>query len=190
VAARPAGTNSQSLNLTWTVDNPDNDTLRYRLYYRPEGRTLWLPLFKEDFVLTATKYAWKTDTMPEGRYQLKLTADDSIDNPVGDVRSDEWISVPVEIDNHPPVITGLAFAKGRITGQAKDSFSVIAALDYSIDGATWQPAPFADGIADSPTERFDFAPEPALPDGPHVVTVRAMDRLGNFAVSEIHTTGK
>ncbi len=188
VRLRPSGTNSKDLSLNWSVDNPDKDKLRYRLYYKPVGVSLWLPIFKDEEPFTGTYYSFKTDTVPEGLYHFKLIADDSIENPAGSVLTDEMISVPVPIDNHPPTISELKVdtATNRVSGKASDSWSPIAALDYAVDGGNWMPVAASDGMLDAPTESFSFAIVPALSRGGHVVAVRAMDRNGNYTVRERH----
>ena len=62
------GRNSPELNLDWSVDNPDKDTLRYRVYYRLVGMGEWYDLLPPDEVLTKTSYKWDTAALPEGRY--------------------------------------------------------------------------------------------------------------------------
>ena len=188
IRLRPSDANSKDLSLNWSVDNPDKDKLRYRLYYKPVDVSLWLPIFKEDEPFTSTYYSFKTDTVPEGLYHFRLIADDSIENPEGSVLSDEMVSVPVTIDNHPPKIAELKVipAKNLVTGKASDSWSPIAAVDYAVDGGNWMPVAASDGMLDSPTESFSFPIVPALSNGGHVVAVRVMDRNGNYAVSERH----
>ncbi|MBN2342184.1 MAG: hypothetical protein JXX29_16045 [Deltaproteobacteria bacterium] len=186
ITARPGDENLKQLKLSWSVSNPDGDKIRYRLYYKPIDKKLWIPIFREDYRHSATHYTWPTDAVPEGRYHFKLTADDSIENPDSDTLSDEELSVPVNIDNHPPQIELLQFQNGRISGKIVDSFSSIGAIDYAVDGGLWLPVAAKDGMLDSRQESFQFAPEPALAPGGHVVAVRATDRSGNFSVKEIH----
>ena len=178
--------NTRDLPLSWKVQNPDGDALRYELHYRPEGETLWRPILKPDQVLTALKYTWSTEGIPEGRYQIRLTVDDSLSRAPEDVLTDARISAPVLIDNQPPHIRDLQHRNGRIQGQAVDTFSRSARLEYSLDGAPWVPAACADGICDSPSERFDFPLPTGLSPGPHAIAVRAFDEAGNLGAAEIH----
>ncbi|MBN2529959.1 MAG: hypothetical protein JXR76_26450 [Deltaproteobacteria bacterium] len=189
IILRPSRSNARELSLSWSVDNPDNDQLRYRLFYKPIDMKLWIPIFKEDERYTKTRYTFNTDTVPEGRYHFKLTAEDSIENPLSDVLADEDISVPVDIDNHPPVISRLSMspATHAIEGEASDSYSPISALDYAVDGGIWLPVAAADGMLDETTETFKFEIVPPLSKGGHVIAVRAIDRNGNYSVREIHT---
>jgi hypothetical protein len=187
IAARPAAKNPAKLELTWKVDNPDNDDLRYRLYYRAVGEQLWRPILREDEPLTkVTKYTWETDGVPAGRYEIRLAADDSPANDSRDVLSDERISVPVLVDNHQPQVVALAFKGGDISGRAVDASSAIAAIEMSVDGGEWWPVRAGDGMLDSRDEAFSAPLPDDLEPGPHAAAVRAYDRAGNAGTAEIH----
>jgi hypothetical protein len=190
VAARPDGKNKAELKLTWKVDNPDKDVLRYRLWYRAVGQKVWRPILRDDEVLKSTRYEWETESVPEGRYQIKLVADDSPSNDPSSVLKDERLSIPVLVDNHQPRVTGLKLAKGKVVGKAEDSFSAISALEVSVDAGPWMPVFSSDGLFDEPTEEFSFAPPEGLESGPHAIAVRAYDRAGNVGTAEIHVDVK
>jgi len=186
VAAWPDGDHDPELELTWKIDNPDKDDLRYRLWYRAVGQKVWRPILREDEVLTRTRYEWDTESVPEGRYEVRLRADDSPSNDPGEVLFDEYVSVPVLIDNHQPLVTGLKLTKGKVVGKATDSFSAISALEFSVDGGPWMPIFSADGLFDETAEEFSFPPPGGLESGPHAIAVRAYDRAGNMGTAEIH----
>lgn len=186
ILAKPSASNTQQRTLSWSVSNPDGDKIRYRLFYKPTNKSLWISIFREDYRFSSTRFTWPTSTIPEGRYHFKLTADDSMSNGAQDVLSDEYISVPVNIDNHPPVIKDLTFKKGMVRGTAQDSFSSIVAIYYSVDGGIWLPVAAKDDLFDNRKESFEFPVLPPLEPGGHMVTVRAYDRNGNFVVKEIH----
>ena len=190
VAAKPPAKNPLKLELSWKTDNPDNDDLRFTLYYRAVGEALWRPILRDDDVLTKPKYTWETESVPEGRYELRLVADDSPSNDPRDVLSDERISVPVLIDNHQPSVLGLAYAKGGIRGKAVDGFSAIAALEMSVDGGPWWPLRSEDGMFDAREEAFSTPLPDGLKPGPHAVAVRAYDRAGNMGSAELHIETK
>lgn len=188
VDAQPDFENEAELDLSWTVSNPDDDDLRYRLWYRTVGEKLWRPILKDDKVLESKRYTWKTGAVPEGWYQIRLVADDSPVNSPETVLSHELISVPVLVDNHQPLVQKLAYKNGQISGSAKDSFSFIGAVQFSVDGGPWMPAAPRDGVYDERDEGFSFTLPKEVEKGPHAVAVRAYDRGGNIGVSEIHIT--
>jgi hypothetical protein len=186
IATRPEDEHKPELKLDWKVDNLDSDELRYRLWYRAVGQKVWRPILRDDEVLTRTRYEWDTESVPEGRYQVRLVADDSPSNDPAEVLTDEYLSVPVLVDNHQPRVQGLKLAKGKISGRAEDSFSAISALEFSVDAGPWMPVGCSDGLFDETVEEFAFEPPDGLAKGPHAIAVRAFDRAGNMGSAEIH----
>jgi len=63
LAIPAAGTRSHSsvLKLRWKVENPDNDELIYRLWFRQERQPVWRPLGGPD-PLSKPEYDWNTDS--------------------------------------------------------------------------------------------------------------------------------
>ena len=148
--------------------------------------TLWRPITKDDEIVTQTKYSWDTASVPAGRYIVKLVADDSLQNDPRDVLSDEQLSAPVLVDNRPPEVTKLSFSGGKLKGQAKDGFSPLAGLEYSIDSGSWMPLMPTDGLFDEQQESFELTVPQGLSKRPHAISVRATDQLGNVGSKEIH----
>lgn len=178
--------NDGIIDLTWKVDNPDSDTLRYHLWYRAIGQTLWRPVLRESDVHLSTRLKWDVQAIPEGKYQVRIEADDSPDNEPGDVLRDELVSVPIIVDNQPPRVEGLVCDGRTVRGRGVDGFSEVAAFEYAVDNDAWMPAAPADGIFDETTEEFSFTLPTPLGPGPHAVAVRAYDRVGNSGTAEIH----
>jgi hypothetical protein len=174
------------VEFAWKVDNPDGDTLRYKLWYRGLNETLWRPILREDQVLTSFRYSWKTEAVQEGTYQIKLEADDSLDNDSREVLEDTFISPPVLIDNHQPEVKGLVVKNGVISGFAEDSFSPIGAINFSVDNGPWNPVSPDDRVFDEKKETFSSPLPKELKSGPHDIAVRALDRVGNMGVAELH----
>jgi hypothetical protein len=187
IAAAPEGKHKPELSLSWRVDNPDGDDLRYRLWYRALGKKLWRPITRDDDEpLERTRYTWDTEAVPEGRYQIKLVADDTVANDPAEALADEHVSVPVIVDNHQPRVSGLKNAGRKVSGLASDSFSAISALEFSVDAGPWMPIFSSDGILDELREEFSFELDSSLESGPHAVAVRAYDRTGNMGTAELH----
>ncbi len=57
---------SSVLRLAWKVENPDNDGLRYRLFFRGDGDATWRGLLRNQEWLTGTSYDWSTEGLAEG----------------------------------------------------------------------------------------------------------------------------
>lgn len=186
--ARKAEAPTSVYTAEWEVTNPDGDDLRYRLSYRREGRGAWLPILKQDEILTRTNYEWTTEGVPDGFYRLRVQATDELDNPASGVLEATLDSEPFLLDNHPPHVEKLAWAGGTLRGIATDSMGPVSSLERSVDGGDWVPFDCEDGIFD--TEREPFALPLELPKGVHVVAVRATDARRNVDVAELEVTAK
>jgi sugar lactone lactonase YvrE len=172
------------LNLSWKVDNPDRDPLRYRLAYRQEGQPVWRDMFAEESVLTEPKYTWDTGSIPDGYYVVRVEASDEQGNPESLTLRSNAISEPIRVDNHPPRIEQLEARKGRAHGRVLDELGPIARIQLSVDAGPWRDVFPTDALLDSATEAFDVALG-ELPDSAHIVAVRAFDAAGNQANREI-----
>ncbi len=71
------------------------------------------------------------------------------------------------------------------SGVARDSFSPISELAYSVDGGDWQPFSPRDGIFDDPVEEFRVTLPPGLQPGTHSLAVRAVDAADNVGAAQI-----
>ena len=172
------------LDLTWKVDNPDRDPLRYRIAYRQEGQPVWRDTFGEDVVLTEAKYTWETGSIPDGHYVVRVEASDEQANPDALTLRSSAASEPIRVDNHPPRIEQLKVHKGRVKGRVVDELGPIARIQMSIDAGTWRDLFPSDSLLDSANEGFDVALG-SLPGGSHIISVRAFDASGNQANREI-----
>ncbi|MBV9947845.1 MAG: hypothetical protein JOZ69_13410 [Myxococcales bacterium] len=176
------------VHVSWKVDNPDSDELRYRVEFRREGGTRWLEATRSDDVLTKPEFDWDTSTLPEGKYRVRVDASDEISNPPDDAMRHVLEAPPVLVDNTPPVFRSLAAQGRRLRGEVADGLGPIAGVEVAVDGRLdWRPLPAADGIFDTADETIDADLTPLLPlgPGPHIVAVRAFDAAGNFVIREI-----
>lgn len=183
--ARPAGRAASSrYELEWQMDNPDGDALRYRLRFRAENQTVWRDMLRESVVHTEPNYAWETASLPDGYYIVEVEASDEAANPRALRLTSRAVSEPIRIDNHAPVIEGLALQGARVTGRAVDTLGPIARLELAIDGGEFQDVFPVDHLLDTAVERFEVELEELAP-GPHVVAVRATDASGNSVTAEV-----
>lgn len=167
--------------LTWKAADANGDAMRYRIEIRNEDGGDWVEIGKD---LEATLYSWTTNTIPDGRYRLRVTASDAIANGVGEERSGSAISEIFHVDNTPPVIDALTANGARIEGRASDGQSPLWRLEVAVDDGDWRSLSPAGGIADSRTLSF-AATLPGLKPGAHLASVRAVDRAGNSATKAI-----
>lgn len=174
---------SASTKLTWKVDNADNDSLRYRLWFRREESATWRPLTKEDEPLSATDYTWNTEALAEGWYRVRVEASDEVANPLGQALKHGLDSPAFVIDNTPPVVRKIAYAGGKLTAEVADGVGPIVRLEVQIDGKPpWRSITSSDGILDDAVETIDAQLGVT---GSHLVALRAYDAAGNAVTREV-----
>jgi hypothetical protein len=183
------GAPTTNYKIEWKTDNPDGDKLRFRLEYRPEGRSEYRPMLRETEILTRPNYDWDTEPIPDGYYRVRVEASDEIENPAAAVLRERAESEPFLLDNHAPRIDGLRHDNGRVIGTARDELGPIAKLEYALDGLEWKPFHPKDDLFDTNAEAFELDLG-KLAAGSHVVSIRAQDARANSATSEIWITAK
>jgi sugar lactone lactonase YvrE len=163
--------------IVWKAEDADGDSLSYTVQYRREGEQAWRELRAR---LTDSIFVWDTTTVPDGRYLLRLIASDAPANAADRALTGDRESDPVEVDNTPPTITTDVVRQGntaRLVVRVRDGHSPIQKVEYSVDGGPWQLVFPADGLADSPDERYE------LPLGSEAeakrIMIRAVDVLQN-----------
>lgn len=181
-APKPAS----SIQITWKVDNPDQDDLRYRLSYRMEGQATWRSLLKPGEKVTRAEYTWETTALPEGEYRILVEASDELANPPDRVQRHVLESGIVLVDNTPPVFRTLALQGRRLTGDVVDGLGPVGRVEVSIAGTDeWRPLFPSDGVFDEPSESFDTDLSSIVPAGSHLVAVRAYDGAGNVVTRDV-----
>ena len=180
----------QEMAITWKAVDPDRDGIEYSLYFRRLPGSNWNVLVDEFY---GAEYRWNTESVPDGKYELKLVADDIPSNPENRARREHKISEQFIVDNSRPAVIASAEADGAdaviISGMATDPTSIIAALEYSYDDLDWRMLIPKDNIFDSDTEPFRFRLD-ELEKGDHSVIVRARDFTGNIASISLQFTVK
>lgn len=176
---------SSTLRLAWKVENPDNDGLRYRLFFRGDGDTTWRGLLRNQEWLTGTSYDWSTEGLAEGWYRVEVDASDEASNPDDGVTRDVRASEPVLVDNTPPTVS--ARVEGdRVRGEAEDGVSAVLRVEASLDGGEWRALRADDGVFDERREAFAGSlPAGGARAGEHVLSVRAADEAGNVGVASV-----
>ncbi len=174
------------VKITWKVDNPDQDELRYRLHYRIDGQPTWRSVLKPAEKLTRADYEWDVSALPEGTYRIKVEATDEMANPPDKVTSHSLESATVVVDTTAPVFKALSIAGRQLKGQIVDGIGPIARIEVSIAGTDeWRPLAAADGVLDEADETFDANLSSLVPAGSHLLAVRAFDAGGNVVMRDI-----
>lgn len=173
---------SAAMSVSWEATDDNGDRLLYDLEFKPAAASAdgWLPLAAD---LTDTSYAWDTRKVPDGRYHLRVTADDRLDNPGTMAMTARRLADPVLIDNTPPsadeLSVNVAGTTATVTATAADAFSPIQSVAYALDDAKeYTPVLPDDLIYDSTTEAWSATLANLSPGG-HSLTVRILDARGN-----------
>ncbi len=176
------------IKVSWKVDNPDNDELRYRVYYRTVSSGTWRTALSSDEVLTKLEFEWETAGLPEGIYRVLLEASDELANPPAFSKRHALESPSIIVDNTPPLFQKIAVEGRRVQGAVVDGVGPIARFDVSIDpkAKLWIPFFPKDGVFDERSEDFDWDLAPVVgAKGSHLVAIRAFDAAGNSVVRTI-----
>lgn len=175
-----------SIKIDWEVEATDDDEMIYDLRIRPEGEGdgEWIKL-NQGGPLDKKEFSLDLDTLPDGIYELQLTASDEPSNGSAAARSDVLISEPFVVDRTRPALEGVKIDGLRITGVAKDQGGFIHDVGFAIDGGSFRAGSATDGVFDSASERFEIVLPDDLGPGAHRVVVRARDARGNLETTAL-----
>ncbi|MCP3978690.1 MAG: hypothetical protein GY716_05070 [bacterium] len=173
---------SGARTFNWQAADPDGDRLTFRLEVRREGGDRWFVLADE---LTESFYSWDARAMPDGLYRVRLTVDDSRDNPAGEEQNDESVSRGFTVDNTRPTVERFEVAAEsegyRVAFEARDEGGHVLAVEFALDGGDWQPIDPVDGVADSERERYELVVAQTPETGAsRTIMVRVTDVGGNL----------
>jgi hypothetical protein len=167
----------------WEAHDPNDDALSYDVWVRGEDEEAWKVLAED---LERSAHTWDTQSMPDGRYRVRVRADDGPENPADQAGSDERESAPFIVDNTPPTLTDVEISREGegivVGGRAGDVLSPIVRVEVAIDYGEWRSAFAEDGMFDSLEEAFDLTIS-GEGEGERAVTIRAIDRAGNVGTA-------
>ncbi|HSE40978.1 MAG TPA: hypothetical protein VLH08_09465, partial [Acidobacteriota bacterium] len=170
--------------ITWNAVDQNQDELRYDLHYRSETDRTWKELATN---LKDRVFAWDTQTLPDGTYTVRVTANDSGSNPKEYVLSNSKESTPFDVDNSAPqIIVKEALRQEKkvvLTVQVKDQFSAVRDLQYSTTPGEWVVVFPVDSINDSLSEDYRIEIG-SLPTGVDTVILRCSDRVRNSTTTK------
>jgi hypothetical protein len=165
------------LHISWDASDPNQDRLNFNLFLKklPDGD--WQLLRDE------VKEKWlylDSELFADGKYLLKVQADDGLDNTPSWIKTAVKISIPFIIDSTAPVLSEFALAAGRVRFMASDESSAVAQVHYSFDGKSWHPVFPEDMVGDSRSEKFDFLLNNSK--NSHVLFIKIADEFDNYKV--------
>jgi hypothetical protein len=181
----PAGERADAITrglrqINWDWLDPDGDRLRARIEYQGENGDSWQLLTEE---LTRNIYTWDTRGMPDGKYRVRITADDTLDN--GKVRTLTMSALSrwVVVDSSPPRFDlKLKDDNGelRLKGVVRDhGGGIVTVIESRLDGGPWLPQLPADTwLLDRSEARLDLHLTEIAADG--LIELRARDEYGNW----------
>jgi|GEM_PF-1766537 len=178
---------------TWDGSDPNGDRIVWDLAYRRSGEAAWREILAGR---SEPLGSWETDEVPDGQYDLKLTASDRPDNPGHLAESVSRILGPVTVDNTPPEISGFQLKKletgVQVSLKATDKGGDLAYAQLRLPDGTVERFDPVDGICDSPSEKFEAVvtwPRPGHEPGtePWFFRVEVWDMGGNPAAAEGET---
>jgi len=171
-------------SFSWEAEDDNGDELIYSIYFRGEKESEWRPLKKD---VEERFYTLEADSLPDGKYLVKVMASDSPSNPKPVALSAEFVSTQFYLDNTAPQIqVANQTVQGRaaiVRFRASDSVSALRKAEASLDGKEWEMVFSVDGIVDSKTEEFEIKTGTLEP-GEHTVALRVYDSTGNVAIGK------
>lgn len=174
------------IKISWKIDNPDSDALRYRIAFRKEGQLTWRDILRVDESVTKTDYEWDTSVLSEGRYRIKVEASDELANSPESTERHSLTSESFVVDNTPPTIDKAFLEGGKLKVVAKDGISPIARIEVAVDGRPdFRALTPSDGLFDSVTESAEGTISLLAGSGRHLYFVRVVDGAGNATTREV-----
>ncbi len=141
--------------------------------------------------LKDTSFSWNTTEVPDGTYQVRVTASDKPSNPT-DALTAKAVSSPFLVANAAPTLTvGTPVINADKTvmlhGTVMTGLAFAKAVQGKVDGGDPVAASADDGLFDSSLEAFTLT-LPAPASGKHTVEVQALDQAGNSATKTVSVT--
>lgn len=161
--------------VSWKAEDPDGDDVRVRVEFRPAGSDGWFLLARR---VADPFYVFDARGLPDGEYDLRLTASDKDSNEEGEAAEAQVVLPPFQVDNTPPVIVLRAAGPARLSVEARDP-SGVQSVRASVDGEPWVALPPAS--APGETRWVSSLDVPAQ--GRHWVVVQAADPFRNQAAA-------
>ncbi len=163
----------------WQAHDPNNDELTYTLEFRDVHETEWHLLRAN---LRGNAYSFDASLLPDGEYEVRVTASDAAVHTTADALTAQRVSPPFTVDTTPPVPGTLTATvrNGQMhaTFDATDATTPIAHAEYSLDAGPWQYLEPAGHLSDSLSEHYDFT-IPAPGADAHTLAIRVFDREEN-----------
>ncbi|MCU0235977.1 MAG: hypothetical protein MUC72_02720 [Acidobacteria bacterium] len=165
------------LHLSWEAADANQDRLNFNLFLRKLPGGEWLPLRSQ----VREKWLYlDRELFADGRYLLKVQADDGLDNAPAWAKTASWTSSPFVIDSTAPVLSAFMVEGRSVRFTVSDEASAVTLVQYSLDGKEWLPVLPDDLVGDSLVETFRF--DLANPKNSRTLFIKVSDEYDNYKV--------
>jgi hypothetical protein len=164
--------------LRWKAEDPNEDSLTYRLTFRHEDGEAWLPMAEE---LTESWYSFDETALPDGVYRFRVEASDGKADEPHRGLSDDRISEPVVVDHTAPRLVRVRREGDKLLVEVADGGNPLREAKYSVGAGPWKQAVAVDGLLDGRAETLEV-PAPALAS---LVILRVVDAAHNTATFDL-----
>ena len=181
---KPGAECAKTLAVQWKAEDPDRDTLGYRVETSKDQGATW-ELLKEE--IKETTYSWDLAKVAEGRYLLRVIASDRPSRPNDALEGN--VVAPVVVDATPPKVMILRKSvqvqdgQASARGAASDQTGAVRGVDWRVDSGEWKAAATEGAVVEASQLGFYFTTG-KLAKGKHALEVRAFDRAGNMAADK------
>jgi hypothetical protein len=165
------------LHVSWLASDPNQDRLNFDLFLQKLPGGEWVHFrdkIQEDWLYL------DTELFEDGKYLLKVQANDALDNTPAWIKTATKISSPFIIDSTAPVLTGFLVNGNTVSFTVSDESSALALVNYSLDGKEWFPVFPEDMVTDSKSEKFSFTLTNKLDS--RVLFIKTIDEFNNYKV--------
>ncbi len=175
--------------IAFSASDQNNDTLTFSLDFRRLGRSGWIQL--ED-KLDQPRFEWASQTVEDGRYEVRVTADDYKSNSAATALTGCRVSDPVVVDNSAPVIADSSITidghSVTLLLSVEDALTMVGKVQYTVDSNDeWIATLPDDSVYDTRSEQFTIVID-ELAAGDHVVAVAVSDDLENTLYQTFEVT--
>ncbi len=165
--------------LSWDVEDPNGDELRYELSFQPAGDgDRWLPMAED---LEADSYSFDATALPDGLYRFRLVARDRGEKEVDEPLMAQETTQTVVIDHTTPFLAEASRTRGGFRVVAADALNPLRRAEISADAQEWRPMRPSDGILDGKRETLLIE----VPEDARLVLLRLTDAAFNVVTFDL-----
>lgn len=158
----------------------NNDTLVFHFDFRRQGRQTWIQLEKDS---VKPIYEWDSRTVEDGRYEIRVTADDKRSNSPGQALTGSRVSDIVIVDNTPPavedVLLEISGSSLKLRFCAVDAYSAVGQAQFTLNSNEDWIGLLPEDLVFDTTEEWITLNLDTLEAGDYVLALAVSDAPGN-----------